>query len=352
MRHCRRWEFSLEISIVIPTHRRAFDLAFLLESLLKQEFTGKFETIVVSNVVDRDTERVVDRFSKRMARLSYRVVGRVGVNFARNVGIQNSRGDILLFLDDDVRLFDRNYLQNIAAAHKDLPSATGIGGPYRLLGNKSSLSWAYQYTCEFWLRQSVLLGSKTTNLVGGNASYKRSFLGKHLRFSEEIQFGGAETQFNARLWRSGHELHFLEHLVVGHDASVSVVGFLSRAFKQGRTRKRILLENKIPEIQMAPARTDRLHQLRNWGDARHQGYVIRFWLFCFDWFFALGFEVAEIALTEDRRERIWATLVLNRIRAKIARVRQLGVFWDIVQSVHFAWPQRARFSLASTDDKE
>ena len=52
---------------------------------------------------------------------------RVGLSFARNRGIQEARGDIIAFVDDDI-CFDRGWLAAITQAFDDNPQINAVGG--------------------------------------------------------------------------------------------------------------------------------------------------------------------------------------------------------------------------------
>lgn len=88
------------LSIVIPFHNVEPFLQTCLESLRAQTFSD-FEVVMVDDASTDGSATVADRFASSDPR--FRVVSseKVGVGVARNIGIQESRGDLLAFVDAD-----------------------------------------------------------------------------------------------------------------------------------------------------------------------------------------------------------------------------------------------------------
>lgn len=91
------------ISVIIPTYNRADILAKVLPSYL--QFSEVGEVLVVDDGSRDRTAEVVAGFAARDARvrLLQHPINR-GMTFARNTGIENARGDLVLFSEDDLAL--------------------------------------------------------------------------------------------------------------------------------------------------------------------------------------------------------------------------------------------------------
>ena len=133
----------LDFSVVIPTCNRATKLKILLISILEQEILPK-EVIIVDQSDNRLTFNVAneikERFSKMKILLKYFHISQKNGSRARNLGINHSTGEIVFFIDDDVRPF-RNYTKNILKVYESRPDAIGVQGlitdPKVLLNLKS-----------------------------------------------------------------------------------------------------------------------------------------------------------------------------------------------------------------------
>jgi len=87
-----------DLSIVIPTRDRAEKLRRCLLALRAQEAPPAAEILVVDDGSRDDTPGVLERFPEATA-IRRDAAGR---GAARNPGVERARGDVVLFLDDDV----------------------------------------------------------------------------------------------------------------------------------------------------------------------------------------------------------------------------------------------------------
>lgn len=119
------------VSVIICTFNRADSLASLLETLSAQEDVDfrDIEVLVVDNNSSDDTRTVAERFSTCLP-LCTVYEAQQGLAIARNRGIAESCGDVLLFVDDDVRL-EAHWLRAYLDAFRDYPGAGFFGGRIR-----------------------------------------------------------------------------------------------------------------------------------------------------------------------------------------------------------------------------
>ncbi len=92
----------IELSVLIPTYNRLASVIRVLEALAKQDYPpDRFEVLVID---DGSTEPVESHLNKLHFPYSLRIFTQTnkGPGAANNVGIQNAKGSIVLFLDDDI----------------------------------------------------------------------------------------------------------------------------------------------------------------------------------------------------------------------------------------------------------
>lgn len=100
----------MKFSIVVPTYNEEHDIAATLDSLVALDWPDR-EILIVDDSTDR-TPEIVRRYSDRGVRLirPERREGRCG---ARNLGILNATGEVVVILNADVRL-PQDFLRRIA----------------------------------------------------------------------------------------------------------------------------------------------------------------------------------------------------------------------------------------------
>ena len=116
------------VSVVLCTYNRCDMLGEALESLLVQEHAPPHEIIVVDNNSTDATREVAQGVIARSAgRMHYVFEGRQGLCHARNAGVRASRGCIVAFTDDDVRVLP-DWIAKIAAAFQRWTWVDFLGG--------------------------------------------------------------------------------------------------------------------------------------------------------------------------------------------------------------------------------
>jgi glycosyltransferase involved in cell wall biosynthesis len=89
------------VSVVIPTYNRLPTLRRVLAALSAQDYGGPLEAIVVSDGSDDGTDEYLDSGDAPVPVVACRQPN-AGPASARNSGVQHARGEIIVFLDDDV----------------------------------------------------------------------------------------------------------------------------------------------------------------------------------------------------------------------------------------------------------
>ena len=226
---------ELTVSVIIPTHKRPGRVSQLIDSLSIQDFPAKsFQVLLISNLRDPFLRKKARHWKKRFYDFKYMEVGEKGVNKARNLGIRFAGGDILYFLDDDCLLPSAGHLTKLADCHRRWGLVAGIGGGYMGREELKGAGRFYQERQERWVEavsDDSSLGA--SQLIGGNASYKREVFDKGLFFDSGIEFGGSEEGLNRRLREYGYSLTLLRELDVCHQVRLSVWSLMRKSFRQG-----------------------------------------------------------------------------------------------------------------------
>ena len=124
----------MTLSAIIATKNRAATLSGTLETVLLQTVPVD-ELVIVDQSSDASTRELIARFP-RDPRSKGTALPEViylydpalsGAGAARNVGIERARGDLLIFLDDDV-LLEEDFFEHLAAAYRHNPELGGVQG--------------------------------------------------------------------------------------------------------------------------------------------------------------------------------------------------------------------------------
>ena len=115
----------LRTSVVIVTKDRPEGLRTLLWSLVGQSLKPD-EVLVVDNNSKKNYESVFEEFTNLLPLKTF-VETTPGIPAARNRGIQESSGDIILFTDDDCEA-DKSWVENMVKPFYQNPYIGAVGG--------------------------------------------------------------------------------------------------------------------------------------------------------------------------------------------------------------------------------
>src|ERR1044072_6053400 len=96
---------SLDLSVIVASYKRCDALELCFEDLAAQKTSKSFEVILVAQAYpDGAVEGINRKFQGRLELQVAEFPEGLGTARARNTGLWMARGEIVAFLDDDVRL--------------------------------------------------------------------------------------------------------------------------------------------------------------------------------------------------------------------------------------------------------
>jgi GT2 family glycosyltransferase len=229
-------------SIVIPTKARLSYLGVALSSIAPQAATAGAEVLVVDDAgASAATRELAERHGARYQPNA----SRHGLNVARNTGARASTGELVVFVDDDIRALD-GWLEALLQAAREHPEMDVFTGPVT-----ARLEGPAPHTCgrERPPITTLELGPEDTPTRyawGANMAIRRSALELIGPFEESLEHGGDEQEWQDRLMSaSGRDdsrgalyvaAAAVEHRRAGRDAGLRA---LSRAaYVRGRAAQR------------------------------------------------------------------------------------------------------------------
>ncbi|HTZ85232.1 MAG TPA: glycosyltransferase family A protein [Solirubrobacteraceae bacterium] len=235
---------SIPASIVIPTRGRLPYLDVALSSLMAQARRAGAEVLVIDDAgANAKTRALVEGHGARYEPHE----GPRGLNVARNTGVARSRGELVVFVDDDIRA-QEGWLQALLEAAHEHPDVDVFAGPIRPhLEGKAPRSCGRDHSPI----TSLELGAHDTPTRyawGANMTIRRAALERTGPFDESLKDGGDEQELQDRLMKAafggGYEgpgaLYVaaagVEHRRSGRDARLRA---LTRAsYVRGRAARR------------------------------------------------------------------------------------------------------------------
>ena len=118
----------IDISIIIPVFNSKKFLPLCLNSVINQSYLN-LEIICVDNGSKDDTLIILDKYQKYDHRLKIILEKKQGAGNARNVGIKNSKGKFIAFMDSDdlyPNKYTLEYLYKMAIKNKALICGGGL----------------------------------------------------------------------------------------------------------------------------------------------------------------------------------------------------------------------------------
>jgi GT2 family glycosyltransferase len=182
-------------SIVIPTRARESYLRVALASIAPQAAAAAAEVLVVDDAGPTDAVRgLAARFGAR-----YEPHERpLGLNVARNTGVERSAGELVVFVDDDIRA-SGGWLQALLDAAREHPQVNVFTGPIH-----ARLEGRALRTCgrERPPITTLELGAQDTDARyawGANMAIRRSALQDVGPFDVSLEHGGDEQEWQDRM---------------------------------------------------------------------------------------------------------------------------------------------------------
>jgi rhamnosyltransferase len=189
-------------SIIIRTKNEERWIGHCLSAVFSQNYKD-FEVIIVDNESVDGTLKKVGRFPVKIINISNYTHGK-----ALNLGVQNSKGNILIFLSGHCIPVDKNWLSNLLNEFKD----NKVAGVY---GRQVPMSFSSPQTKRDLLITfglDKIIQRKDSFFHNANSAIRRSAWNK-VKFDDDV------TNIEDRVWAS-HIINLGYHIVYTPDASV------------------------------------------------------------------------------------------------------------------------------------
>lgn len=223
-------------SVVIPVLNSSEKLANLLDYLNQQVCRFDFEVIVVDDGSTEDLKQIIDR-NRRGLRLKYiKSPVNHGPAYARNKGIQEAEGQIVVFTDSDCSP-QPDWLEKMLEPFEN-EIVSGVKGAYK---TDQLDTWAQLAQLEFVERYELLESQNDIDFIDTySGAYRRRDLLKVNGFNTGFPTADNEdVDLAFRIKKLGGRFVFVRDAIVGHLHREGWVNYAKLKYRRGFWRMKV-----------------------------------------------------------------------------------------------------------------
>lgn len=226
--------FQPFVSIIVSTFRRPEVLRETLQALLHLDYPqDRHEIVVIDDGSGDETAEIARELQAGCARLHYHEQSNSGVATARNNGARAARGEVLIFLDDDI-VVEPDVVRRHLAAMDEFGACLVNGhwefAPALAASLRATPFGRFRIGIEDWVKDAeekrTLRGNivEPSSLTACNLGVRRDDYWRIGGFDEQFPFAGREDQefsiraaaagfrfvydYDMRIWHNDHRLSF------------------------------------------------------------------------------------------------------------------------------------------------
>lgn len=228
-------------SVIIPTRNREKIITKCLEYILNQTYSP-YEVIVIDDGSEDNTKESLVKFSGYKNFRYISVKERKGPAYCRNLGVKESRGEIIIFIDSDIFVLP-DFIESHIEAHKSHPKMNVAVGPVIAI---SKLDGDLP-------KKGSILDFSNAYFASGNASLHRDIYLRAGGFDEVFNvYGWEDIDFGLKLKRLGVRSIKVPKAVGYHYQPLPKEEDLMSLIKkeQERARTALYLYRKYPTLEV------------------------------------------------------------------------------------------------------
>ena len=201
------------LSVVIVTRNRKREIAELLSDLASSPREAGDEIIVVDNASEDGTPALVRERFPTVRLLGF--TSNRGAPAARNAAEAATAGDILVFLDDDVRVDDPQFLGKIRRVFAEEPAVAAAA--FRIVDPATRRSRSFEIPRR--RKDLEMEACETTYFISAGCAIRRSAYRAAGGMDESLVYGFEELDFSYRAISRGLRIFYRPAICVLHRMS-------------------------------------------------------------------------------------------------------------------------------------
>lgn len=226
-------ETTPSFSIVTTVFKKEKEIHVFLEALLNQNYTGSWEVIVFNDNSPDKSEEVINSFvplyeSKGIGLTVIKNEENIGQCVCRNVGVQLSKGDIIIIIDSDC-IMDNTYLKNFANLYS-FDDCDVVIGPQNIETRDRDIKLVLaecrnsMTARKLATMQDPVNKRSFVNCITRNFSVRKSFITEdlfdaalsHTATDPTTGFGWDDVEMGYRLYKKGARIKYSDSVYTVH----------------------------------------------------------------------------------------------------------------------------------------
>jgi glycosyltransferase involved in cell wall biosynthesis len=227
------------VSVIIPVRNSEKSIIGTLESLKKIDYPeDRFEIIIIDN-------KSTDRTPLILKDYPFKVLSedkKLGSYAARNRGITNAKGDLLVFTDGDC-IVTRDWISSYVKYFQETPSDLIAGTIEIVIKSKESICETYdkcKFDQEFFVREFHF--GATANLL------VRKMVFEKIGVFDNSLVSSGDLEFCQRAYRSGFKINYCNSALVQHPARSNLMALLKKEARIGFGYSQIYFRHKLGNL--------------------------------------------------------------------------------------------------------
>lgn len=229
------------VSVIIPTMDSAETIEACLKSIRKQSYQ-KTEIIVVDAFSTDGTDKISEKHGAIVIEI------KMGRSEARNVGVEEANGDLILSLDSDMELTPWVIEECVKKTKEGYDS---------IIIPEESVGKGFWAECKA-LEKSLYVGD---DLIEASRFFRREVFEAVGGYDTELEFG-EDWDLNNRIKKSGFPIGRINTFIKHHKGKFRLWKTIKKKYQYGKTLKRY--EKKHPNEARRQLKLIRPAFIKNW----------------------------------------------------------------------------------------
>jgi len=237
----------MRLDVIINTFNRKDILIKTLKAFALQSYKD-FELIIADDGSTDGTKQAIEELNSPF-KIRYFFQENSGAPASpRNLGLKNSKSEIILFLGDDI-IPSKDLLKEHIKAHQvDKEELVVLG--YTKWASQIKMTPFRKYLTNYHFSYDNIIDKENVHwgyFYTSNVSIRRSFLEKVGLFDENLFYAYEDAEFGYRAFLKGMRMVFNEKAVGYHNHPVDFRGYQKAMFNRGAAA--VALGQKVPPLE-------------------------------------------------------------------------------------------------------